>query len=164
MSLTGHRRWCRSSWWPDHLRNWGTSWSEKVSNMELRKTHYDARRRDKLFVHCHGITFTSLAFPLPVTVSLIFARGCPRYMDWGHWMLYHQCNTVQWYLAQNNHNLAHLPLSFLWKKSMYLKHFKLWNPESRLSWFEPNQIQLLMCKRKEGGSLKMLSKKGRVWK
>ena len=74
MSLTGHRRWCRSSWWPDHLRNWGTSWSENVSYMGLRKTDYDARRRDKLFVRCHGITFTSLAFPLAVTVSLIFAR------------------------------------------------------------------------------------------
>ena len=62
---------------------------------------------------------------------------------------YHQCNTVQWYLAQNNHNLADLPLSFLWK-SMYLKHFKLWNPESWLSCFEPNQIQLFICQKRQG--------------
>ena len=89
MSLTGHRRWCRSSWWPDHLRNWGTSWSEKVSYVGLRKTDYDARRRDKLFVRCHGITFTSLAFPLAVTVSLIFARRGRRYMDRGQWEYYH---------------------------------------------------------------------------
>ena len=161
MSLTGHRRWCRSSWWPDHLRNWGTSWSEKVSNMGLRKTDYDARRRDKLFVRCHGITFTSLAFPLAVTVSLIFARqgqgtqsediGCISSVQ-HRWMIF----------SSEQSQSCRPPFVILVKKKYVSETFQTLEAKKLtiLIWTKPNPVVYMPKKIRKEGVWKLSQKKG----
>ena len=75
---------------------------------------------------------------------------------------YHQCNTARRYLAQNNHNLADLPLSlFLWKKFVSetfqtLEAKKL----TILIWTKPNPVVYMPKKIRKEGVWKLSQKKG----